>query len=164
MVILPYYKCQALLDVLFVFENAFAFLRTGVHCVSRLPHCSISFLKLPLACNVEIKHTSSVPAADSCAYLCSIHTDICTIADPPSLQLMQSGSCTIPRAQITENFNFYLSFHCLKFIVCSSHTLYICINFHMTPMRSCIPVIFPEGLNINGFSLLKSSLFVKICF
>lgn len=137
--------------------NPFVFSRTGVHCVACLPHCSIPFLQLPVARNVEIKHTRNVPAADSCAYLCSIYSDTCTIAAPSTLQLMQSGSRTIPRAQITENFNFYLSFHCLKFILRSSHTLNICINFHMTPLRGCLPVIFPEGLNMNGFSLLKLS-------
>lgn len=141
-------------------SNPFAFSRTGVHCVACLLHCSIPFLHLPFARNAEIKRTSNVPAADSCAYLCSIYSDSCTVAAPSTLQLMHSGSRTIPRAQITENFNFYLSFHGLKFILRSSHTLNICINFHKTPVRGCLPAIFPEGLNMNGFSLLKLSLSV----
>lgn len=140
--------------------SPFAFSRTGVCCVARSLHCSIPFLQLPVARNVEIKQTISVPAADSRAYLCSIYSDTWTITAPSTLQLMQSGSRTIPRAQITENFNFYLSFHCLKFILRSSHTLNICINFHMTPVRGCLPVIFPEGLNMNGFFLIK---IISVC-
>jgi hypothetical protein len=137
------------------------FSRARVNFIVYLPYTGISLLKLSHAYNIEIKHNRSIPATDSCAYLCSIHSDICTVATSSTPQLMQSGKCTIPSAQITENCNFYLSFHCLKLIICSSHIWHICINFHIIPFCSCFPVIFPKGVNINAFVLLK--LAISVC-
>ena len=142
--------------------NPFKFSGKRVDFIICPPYPSTSLLKLSCAYNIEIKHSSGIPTTDSCAYLCNIHCDIFMTAVSSGLQLIYSGKYAIPSAQIIKNCNFYLSFHCLKLIVYSSHIQYICINFHILHLCSCFPVIFPKRVNINTFFLLK--LVLSACF